>query len=440
LNNMPYWEPPGAGNGQPEVWQPETWSAGGSNQQPQYNDQRLQQEHPFLHSLGKYVSETPILSKSIESANKFLEPLSRYLGRESGVPNFAGGALQGGANSLISLANLPLGLTGQQIPHANLRQYAHDPGAEFDIGEMAGSLAGPIKGYGALNKALPRAGGFLGALREPAIGAGLGYAFGENPEGERGMSALAGGALPMAGSALKGVGNVLGAGKNFAKSVVKGFPAEKAAKGIVESQSKAINKYGKLYDNFFDKVNKAGVVRIDKPKIDISPFLRGATKDESIATKAFFDNPSVFRAHEAQSELGSFIRSIGKPANKAERAAKQSAMKAQKEIKKSIFKELKDAGHEELGRSYQKISSGYRKDVLPYENKLIKEFKGGNLTSSDFLKELANNKQFRAKLAGFHPEVAARHYAMQGAKGLGIAAGAYSPYGAYQMFKPGAEE
>jgi hypothetical protein len=433
LNNLPFWEPPGGGNRQLEVWQPQ--------QQPAYNDERLQQEHPFLHSIGKYVSESPVLSKGVTAANKFLEPLTRYLGRESGVPNFAGGALQGGANSLISLANLPLGLAGQQIPHVNLRQYAQDPGAEFDVGEFAGSLAAPIKGYSALNKALPQGAGALARLREPALGGALGYAFGENPEGERGMSAALGAGIPAAGAALKGVGNVLGAGANFGKSVAKGFPAEKAAKGVVEAQSKAINKYSKLYDNFFNKVNEAGIVRIDKPKVNINPFLRGATENESVATKAFFDNPSVFRAHEAQSELGSFLRKIGKPKNKVQRAAKESAINAQKEIKNSIFKELKDAGHEELGRSYQKISSGYRKDVLPYENKLIKEFKGGNLTSSDFLKELANNKQFRSKLAGFHPEVQARDYAIQGGKLLGKGSILGSPFaGAYYAFKPRGEE
>lgn len=440
MNNIEYWEPEGGGNNQPEVWQPDTWQSGASSQQPAYNDQRLQEEHPWLHKIGKYVSETPVLSKNIESANKFLEPLSRYLGRESGVPNFAGGALQGGANSMISLANLPLGLAGQQIPHLNLEQYAHEPGADFNMGEIAGSLAGPMKGYGALNKALPKAGGFLGALREPAIGAGLGYAFGENPEGERGMSALVGGALPVAGSALKGAGRALGAAKNFAKSTVKGFPAEKAAKNIVDSQSKAIQKYSKLYNNFFDKSNKAGIIRVDKPKVDINPFLRGATENESIATKAFFDNPSVLRAHEAQSELGSFLRKIGKPKNKVQRAAKETAIKAQKEIKNSMLKEFEQAGHKELGESYKKISSGYRKDVLPYENKIIKEFKGGNLTSSDFLKELANNKQFRAKLAGFHPEVNARDIAVRGGKKAVGAGGLGALLGAYHMFKPGDEE
>ena len=169
---------------------------------PLSEEDRIRQQHPILSRVVDVTSKIPGLSQGIEYLSQKTAPLRKGI-EASGLPALAGGALQGGADMGVSLANLPLdalsGATGKNfnIPHLDLEQY-NKPGLVNDLmfgaGRLGTEMAGGLGMYSKLGRLIPRPGGYKGLGIDALKGALSGYALGENEQGDRWLPALLGGA------------------------------------------------------------------------------------------------------------------------------------------------------------------------------------------------------------------------------------------------------
>ena len=242
---------------------------------------------------------------------------------------------------------------------------------------------------------------------EDAVKAALMY-----PAGELGLRAI--GALGRTA-----LNKVKGA-TNTTIDTVKGLSSKNIAKKVMDSSAAATDAYNKKYGDFFDTAKKSGVEKVKIPQFKSKSLIKAAETKEANAIRKFLKDPTIENAHRAQSDLGKLYRSLKKTKktrtlNSDESSALRSALKSQALIKNSI----KESLGENLSKEYTKINKGYKKEVVPYNNRVIHEYLDEGYTDPDFVKALNSNKRARKHIVPLHPEIKINQAIPKALKGLG---------------------
>lgn len=295
-------------------------------------------------------------------------------------------------------------------------EYRRNPNSAM-VGNILGNTAIslPLAAGSGGGAALSKAPGFLKYLQTvlggAASGAATGAAHYTNPGESRLGNALTGG---IAGGALGTLGAGVSGARNAASAVKQAYPAKKVTEKILTDRSNIRNTYKNAYESLFNEAEKGGIHNLKVPKINENAIKSNTTTREFEALDSFLKRPSLQNAHKAQSDLGKTIRRLQKThegvgLNTSQKDALESAIKAQKKIRGSMFDAFSKGGKKELANEYGKLTRGYAKEVLPYtKSKPINTYLKGELTDKDFLKSLAGNKKFAKQLGEKYPELNTR--------------------------------
>lgn len=385
----------------------------GQVEQTQNPDELLQEQHPFLYKIGKFIADRPGLSKGIQVARDVFKAPGE----------FSAGAAESLINPIISAGNLPLeALFGKRVPHVNFEETLPEE-SRGSIPKLLGSLAGSIAPYQAASGIIantPRLPGYLNVLGNVLKGAGLGYTLGESEEGGgRGLSAAVGGGL---GS-------------------VSGLSRKAISNRIMSDMKKVKSSYKKGYGDLFKEAESRGIKELDIPKkIQTGKIISNSSPRYHRSLLAFQTKPTLENAHKAQSDLGKLVRHMEKldknvPLTSDQHAALKSALDAQARIRGSMFKEFSKKNNLDLAKTYGDLTKGYASDVIPYtRNKSIREFSENKLSEKDLLRRLGKGHEFMSQLGSKYPEIGMRS-SLDSLLGVSGKAAKYGPLagGAYLL-------
>lgn len=311
------------------------------------------------------------------------------------LPQFAGGLLQGAGDVAASLGNVVARPLGHPIPHPNLKQYipsGFGSQVAFGGGELASQIPLMLGGAGLLAKA--GLGAKAGIGGQAAQGAISGALMGENEEGGgRLLGALMGGAIP--------------AGLGLGKKALS-LRSKNIAEKVLDTLSSSQKEYGNTFNTILNEAKNRGAYEHFLPiKANEKLLEKAGNKDYLYALKEYNKNPNLGSAHEAQSQLGAYIRDIGKPTSTLDRHAKEEAKKLAKNIREHISEQLSKSGNSDLAMDYSMARKGYKEEVAPYlQSKAVKSLLEGHLLPSKFLPKIAQEDKFIAQIGQYrHPEI-----------------------------------
>lgn len=393
---------------------------------PMQQDNQFNQEEPQETSgLDKFFSGvTGFNSKAGNIFHGILQPLleSGYLGENI-------------SNASKNVAN--------QRNREYEEEYNKNPMSTFAGGALGSTL--PILpaggGAGALLRGIaPKLGpGALRMLSGMLGGAGTGASEYVNPGESRGGNALTSGAIGAGLGMVPGTANVA---KNLvvsSKQALKGLSPEKMAKKVINDRKKIEGVYGDKYKGFFKEAKEAGINKVEMPKFKTKSLLKTAEANETKALRKFIKNPTLENAHWAKSDLGKIERSLKKSKNSRglnsdEKAAYESAITGKKKLTKAMNNALNEKGKSALPGKYKEITSGYKKEVIPYtRSSVINKYLDNELTDKDFIKVLSTNKIAKKQLLPNYPELEKTEFAKNLLTKLGIGGGLLS--GGYELIK-----
>lgn len=206
------------------------------------------------------------------------------------------------------------------------------------------------------------------------------------------------------------------------------------AKKILESSNKEKLYHETQYNRLWKTAEKAGIknVKVNPKEINLEGLIENRANSKYIRPlERFMANPTLENAQTAQSDLGKLIRSpqLSKEVlGSEEQAVKNYAIKAQKHIKDMMFKNEKGELNQELKNTYDKITSSYKENRIPYKDKYITKFSKDEMTAKQLIPKL-KNREFMAKKGAAHPEIERRDLAIQLAKSLGLPVSIASAFG-----------
>lgn len=360
---------------------PTPLQGGGSNKSGLYG---LAEKHPdLINALGSVAKSKPVAA-SANFINQTVKDLR--------LPEISGGFLQGSYDTAKSAADL---LPGVNVPSMNLKQYARqDPVSQiaFEGGKIVPEAAAWTEGYGALSK-IPKLGS-NSLLATGARGALTGFALGEDaPGGREGGAAI--GAI----------------GAPFYELQTKGI-----ADKIVARKNEMQQKYKGLYDEFFGSLKNKGLEKIGgvKPEsFDIESMAKspGFSQKYISPLKKYMEEPTFENAHKAQSDLGKLQKEASKvsrlrPLTSEENDALKSIVTAKKRIMGQSVTELGKKGQADAAHEYLKLGEGYKKEVVPYFDRSIKDYERGDVTSSYLVRNLPNRAKFERTAQMNHQDLA----------------------------------
>lgn len=201
------------------------------------------------------------------------------------------------------------------------------------------------------------------------------------------------------------------------------YTSENIAKNITNKKSMLREKYSDknigLYPVLFKDARTKGYgnVNINPKNIRISEIEEFANPKYTESVKKLLNNNDIENAQSAQSDLKKYINfmdskiSLTKPEQKSLKAAKD----AQQHIVDKMFE-----GNKVLKERYNKITSGYEKEYIPYKNPKIKQYEKGKLKSKELIPELKKG-EFAATRGKYHPELFRKDQLRNALIGLGIA-------------------
>lgn len=382
-------------------------------------------------SLGGRPSKKKATSSWLDKAGNAADYFNKAV-ESTRLPQFAGGLLQGTGDIGASLANIIARPLGHPISHPELQKYIpQDIGSQMAVGggELASQIPLMTSGAGLIGK-LTGFGTKSGLSGKAAQGALSGALMGENNEGEGRLSgAIEGAAIP----------TTMGIAKNLTGLRSKNI-AEKVMQGMKESKA----EYAKKFGNIFKETESRGIANKVKP-IDANERLlnRAGNKDYLYALEQYNKKPSIEKAHEAQSQLGKYIKDIGSPKSTLDRHAKEEAKKVSKGLREHIAHQMQKTGNTDLALKYNEARKGYSQEVAPYLNsKAIKKFLNDELRPNKLASFLGKEEKFMSKLGQYrHPEIQQREMIKNilnskiGQYGIGTGLGGLGLYGLSKAFK-----
>ena len=355
-------------------------------------DPKLIERLNAMHAaqMQQSAPQESLLDKTSSFVDKWINKPVQSLG----IPDLAGGFLQGAGDVGASLANIVARPLGHPVPHPDLQQYTSQSPLSrlmFGAGELGAQLPLFASGAGIAGKIgnIAERGGLA---TKTALGALSGGSLGENKEGSGRLTSAALGTLePLGGSLI-----------NKARSL----KSSNIAKDVVEGEKEAVARYGKKFTNILLQGN----VPLKKIKGDLSLLSKAGSDKFIYALKEFNKKPMASVAHEAQSDLMKYVASIGKPSSKLERDAVKEASRLSDSLRGMMAEGWKKSGKEHLVALYNQAREGFKKEVVPYfGSKTLEQFKKGNIRGEKFAPLIAQEEKFMAQLGSKkHPKIGSR--------------------------------
>lgn len=190
------------------------------------------------------------------------------------------------------------------------------------------------------------------------------------------------------------------------------FTHNNLVKNVLDTRKQMIEKYSGPkgeYTKLFDKAKKQGYgdVKFDPNKINLKEIKEYANPKYYESLEEFMKTPSVNLAQKAQSDLNKYISSMKKRTlmTSPEQASLRAAKEAQQNIKENMFK-----GSSQLKKQYNKITQGYKNEVIPYTtNKDINAFLDKKLLPKELTNKLAKGN-FAVTRGKHHPRIAFKNF------------------------------
>lgn len=353
----------------------------------------------LMDNIVGYLSKSPAVSKFASAVEPATSRINELV-EGAKLPALAGGMLQGAGSTARSIVDLPLQAAGlPTLPEVNLKKYLPEDQNDF-WGKMAflgGELGGgsviPGGMYKQLGKLTPGLTGYPKLLGEVGKGALTGYVTGEDaPFGRMGGATL-GGFL---------------SGLNLTR------PA-KAANDVVKEGERQYAISQKQYNKLWDKAENTGHNQVPADMNLLSNNLefikKYKTPREYKALETFISKPTLENAQKAQSDMNFISRTLSEKSRAGSLTSEENAMynaakEAEKNIEDNMFKNRSGNISDFLKNQYDKITSRYRENVVPYKyNPSIQAFKAKEITPKKLIKELSSGGEFEAKKGHLHPDV-----------------------------------
>lgn len=216
---------------------------------------------------------------------------------------------------------------------------------------------------------------------------------------------------------------VYGAGKALSPINPMKLTQNSIIKNVLSKEALQKGVHEKMYTDLWNQAAKKGFKEVPyKPKLnDIQAIKKYSTEKSYGSLDKYISNRSLSNAQKAQSDLGKLIRDYRKKESltSEQKATYDAAVKIQKNIKDSMFKNKKGEVNTKLQKRYENITKSYGENVIPYStSKPIKDFKNKDITKEQLINRLSTGK-FAAKKGHEHRAIAIR-------KKLG---NKYTPYG-----------
>lgn len=158
-------------------------------------------------------------------------------------------------------------------------------------------------------------------------------------------------------------------GYGLAKGAAKLTP-KAVGKGIVGEVKDLKKAFRDEYNSIFDLAEKKGVRNIESKanKADLEKILDEVDNKYYKGLQNFIDKPTIRNAHEAQSDLGKFIRKMNskKELLSSEKDALKLARKTQDILKNEVYSGLMKEGGLELPFKYLDVTKRYGQEMVPY--------------------------------------------------------------------------
>lgn len=211
-----------------------------------------------------------------------------------------------------------------------------------------------------------------------------------------------------------------------------------SAKGIMKQLSKEkARQYGIAkadYSGLFEEAAGKGLTHAQPPKSVTSnqtKIIKDSQPKYHTALKEYIADPTIEKAHWAQSELGALQRHLDKIASRngltpTQNKTYKAVLEARKGIKQSMFSKNALGNSPELAMKYENLGTKYKENVIPYTSlEDLSEFEAKRLRPKTAVKNLLNDEEFMIKLAKKNPGIYLRTplakkvgYGAAGATGL----------------------
>lgn len=177
-------------------------------------------------------------------------------------------------------------------------------------------------------------------------------------------------------AALGGYGLAKGASYLAGKTIGKLTP-KSVGKGIVKDVKDLKKSFKDEYGSIFDAAESKGVKNIKSKtdKSELEAILKEVDSKYYSGLESFLKNPTARNAHEAQSDLGKFVRKMESKKDLVgnEKEALKLARKTQGILKNEVYSSLLQQGGLDLPFKYQDVTKRYATEMVPYlENKDIR--------------------------------------------------------------------
>ena len=199
------------------------------------------------------------------------------------------------------------------------------------------------------------------------------------------------------------------------------------AKDIVKTGEKNKSNYSKMYTDLWNQAGKKNFDDLSSvvPLLDMETLKKYTPKKKIAYLEDFNKQPSLERAHNAKSDLLKVARKLEEKVtlNGAERKQYKAVSNAIGDLEENMFKNKIGVPDMAMKDKYRKLQTGYAKDVVPYMNKYISQYKRKDISSKELLNALSKGA-FREKKGSSHLALGVREkmtpaLALLGAGGLG---------------------
>ncbi len=184
--------------------------------------------------------------------------------------------------------------------------------------------------------------------------------------------------------------------------------AEELKNTLLKNKAEYSRQYNDIWKSAANEGLGSDLKNAISPK-DMTTLEEFTPERKLFGIKQFTDNPTVENAHKAKSDLLSVKRKLEAKTtlDEGEKAQYAAINKSIKNIEENMFKDSSGKINQELRDKYGEVSTGYRRDVIPYkENKMLGKYmqKYPKATASEVVQG-SRGGEFGAQKGGAHPRI-----------------------------------
>lgn len=173
-------------------------------------------------------------------------------------------------------------------------------------------------------------------------------------------------------------------------------------KNIAEAFQNARGKYRKEYNSLIKEGMEKGLKKftltpeLQNMKEEAKFVVDNLPKSRTLFLRNFMENPSLETAHNAQSSLGKLTSSL---TNRASRTDLQEALlpisgDLREELRHAIINNFEKGGQTHLAEKYKALTQGYKKEVVPFNQKVMRDYLNGDVSHETLAKKLLRSEKF----------------------------------------------